>query len=103
MKHNSLMAIGFGFILLLCLPMFLADLEVRDISSEHNESSSAHNESSSEHIETRCEHKHEIKELPPLGGVKRFFIEVCMIDSSVVSHSGEHRDIPHIKEFLRSR
>jgi hypothetical protein len=96
MKHNSLMAIGFGFILLLCLPMFLADLEVRDISSAHNESSSAH-------IETRCEHKHEIKELPPLGGVKRFFIEVCMIDSSVVSHSGEHRDIPHIKEFLRSR
>jgi hypothetical protein len=77
MKHNSLMAIGFGFILLLCLPMFLAEIEV-------------------------TEHPHEIIEVPPLG-VKRFFIEVCLIDSSVVSYSGEHRDIPHIKEFLRSR
>jgi hypothetical protein len=78
MKHNSLMAIGFGFILLLCLPMLLAEIELEP------------------------EHPHEIIEVPPLG-VKRFFIEVCMIDSSVVSHSGEHRDIPHIKEFLRSR
>jgi hypothetical protein len=73
------MAIGFGFILLLCLPMFLAEIETHE-----------------------PEHPHEIIEVPPLG-VKRFFIEVCMIDSSVVSHSGEHRDIPHIKEFLQSR
>jgi hypothetical protein len=79
MKHNSLMAIGFGFILLLCLPMFLAEIELYE-----------------------PEHPHEIIEVPPLG-VKRFYVEVCMIDSSVVSHSGEHRDIPHIKEFLQSR
>jgi hypothetical protein len=80
MKNNSLMAIGFGFILLLCLPMFLAEIEINGYD----------------------EHPHEIIEVPPLG-VKRFYVEVCMIDSSVVSHSGEHRDIPHIKEYLRSR
>ena len=80
MKGNSLIAIGFGFILLLCLPMFLAEIEINGYE----------------------EHPHEIIEVPPLG-VKRFYVEVCMIDSSVVSHSGKHRDIPHVKEFLQSR
>ena len=76
MKNNSLMAIGFGFILLLCLPMVLAEIELHE-----------------------PEHPHEIIEVPPLG-VKRFFIEVCMIDSSVVSGTGKHRDIPHVKEWM---
>jgi hypothetical protein len=70
------MAIGFGFILLLCLPMFLAEIELHEPG-----------------------HIHEIIEVPPLG-VKRFFIEVCMIDSSVVSATGEHRQIPHVKEWM---
>ena len=79
MKEQALFGVGFGLILLMCLPFFLQEKELIE----------------------KPNHIHKYQPIPYGQGLKTVYVRVCLTDSMLVDANGNHHNKERFKQITQ--